>query len=181
MNGLDIMDGMMGDQNAYTKFHYGWLTNSRLVVCEDTVTLSLEAFSKNGDTIILANNWDDALGVYQEYYVIVYYTSDGLNAGENGYFTREGLLVYHVNASLYGEVYGDETYYFTYNNNTHPSDQNGSENNLIEYVKSAGDTYTYVEGDTMPVTYDDAGNALIHNFVVDSITDDMATITFTKN
>lgn len=181
LNSADVMDGMFGDHNAFTKFNYGWLTDSRLVVCEGSITLTLEAFAKNGDTVIIANNWDDTLGAYQEYYIIVYYTAEGLNAGEDyGYFQRDGIIVYHVNASLYREVYDGETYYDVYFNNTDPSDEYGTTENLIELVLSAEGTYTYVEGDTMADTYDDAGNLLAYNFVVDSIDGDTATVTFTK-
>ena len=179
--GMDVMDGMFGDHNAFTKINYGWITTSRLVVTSGSVTLSLEAFAKNGDTIIIANNWDEGLGAYQEYYIIVYYTDDGLNTGDDaGYFLREGIVVYHVNASLYREVYEGEVYYDIYNNNTDPSDEYGTVNNLIEYVTSASGNYTYVVGDTMPDVYDDAGNRLAYNFVVDSIDGDIATITVTR-
>ena len=183
LDGADIMDGMVGDHNAYTKFNYGWLTSSKLVNTESNVTLTLEAFHKNGDTIILANNWDDNLGAYQEYYVLVYYKSVGLNDEALGahYFARDGLVVYHVNASLYSEDYDGTTYYDVYNNNTDASDEYGTYDNLIEYVKSANDTFTYIAGDTLPANLkDDNGNTLAYNFVVDSITDDTITITFTK-
>ena len=179
----DVMDGMLGDHNAYTKFNYGWLTTSRLVNTESSVTLTLEAFYKNGDTIIIANNWDDDLGAYQEYYIIAYYKSVELNdeALNAHYFARDGVVVYHVNASLYAEVYDGETYYDVYNNNTDASDEYGTYDNLIEYVKSANDTFTYIEGDTLPKNVtDDNGNTLAYNFVVDSIDGDVVTITFTK-
>ena len=181
MGGCDIMDTMMGDHNAFTKFNFGWLTSSRLVVAEDSVTLTLEEFGKNGDTIIIANNWDDTLGAYQEYYILAYYTNSGLNDGDYGYFDRDGIVVYHVNASLCADDSYDELYYDIYNNNTDASDSYGTEDNLIEYVKSANDTYTYIEGDTMSSTKDDNGNVLQYNFVVDSFADGVATITFTKN
>ena len=185
MEGADIMDGMVGDHNAFTKFNYGWLTSSRLVVAESSVTLELEAFHENGDTILIANNWDDALGAYQEYYILAYYTNEGLNGeinGEqNGYFSRDGVVVYHVNASLYAETQDGETYYDIYNNNTDASDEYGTADNLIEYVKSAEDTFTYVAGDTLPQNLtDDNGNALKYTFVVDSLENGVATITFTK-
>jgi hypothetical protein len=67
-----------------------------------------------------------------------------------------------------------------YNNNTHSSDQYGTSNNLIEYVKSSNDTFTFIAGDTMGAVTDDSGNALVYNFIVDSIDGDTATITFTK-
>ena len=178
MSDCDIMDSMLGDHNAYTKFNLGWITTSRLVVADSTITLTLEAFAKNGDTIIIANNWDDKLGAYQEYYVLVYYTNTDLNANGGGYFQRDGIVVYHVNASLYKETYDGETYYDVYNNNTDPSDSYGTYDNLIEFVKSAADTFTYVEGDTLPTVYDDAGNKLIYTFTVDALTETEATITF---
>ena len=179
MGGLDVMDVMLGDHNAFSKFNLGWITTSRLVVTDSSVTLTLEAFCKGGDTIIIANNWDPTLGAYQEYYVIMYYTNEGLNAGDDaGYFVRDGIVVYHVNSSLCKEVYDGEIYYDVYNNNTDPSSSYGTEDNLIEYVKSAAGNYTYVEGDTLPTVTDDDGNALSYTFVVDSISSDYATITF---
>ena len=181
MDGCDIMDGMNGDHNAFSKFNLGWLTKSRLVTTPSSVTLTLDAFSKAGDSIIIANNWDSTLGAYQEYYIVVYYTSEGLNSGEGGYFSRDGVLVYHVNASLYSEDSDGEIYYDIYNNNTDPSSEYGSKDNLIEFVKSAEGNFTYVEGDSLPTVTDDQGNSLAYSFTVDSIDSDVATITFTKN
>lgn len=179
MMGLDIMDSMTGDHNPYTKFNLGWITSSRLVVTSGSVTLKLDAFCESGDTLIIANNWDESLGAYQEYYVIMYYKNEGLNAGENaGYFLRDGVVVYHVNSSLYREVIDGETYYDVYNNNTDASSEYGTPNNLIELVKSASDTYTYIEGDTLPGVTDDNGEPLGINFVVDSILGGYATLTF---
>lgn len=177
MSGCDIMDSMCGDHNAYSKFNYGWITSSRLVVAEQSVTLTLEKFSKNGDTIIIANNWDPTLGAYQEYYVLAYYTMEELNGGDYGYFSRGGIVVYHVNASLYSEEIDGETYYDVYNNNTDPSDDYGTADNLIEYVLSNEETYTYVEGNSLPSVTDDQGNRLCYSFTVDAIGDDAATIT----
>ena len=179
MSGCDVMDMMLGDHNAYTKFNLGWITESRLVVTDTSVTLTLEDFGKSGDTIIIANNWDDKLGAYQEYYVLAYYTNTGLNSGDAGYFERGGVVVYHVNASLYSEEYDGEIYYDVYNNNTDASSDYGTADNLIEYVKSASDTFTYVAGDTLPSVTDDQGNRLAYTFTVNSIYTDYATVTFT--
>ena len=179
LNNLDIMDAMTGDHNPYTKFNFGWITSSKLIVTNGTITVNLNAFAKNGDTIIIANNWDESLGAYQEYYVIMYYTMTGLNAGEGGYFAREGVVVYHVNSSLFVEEYEGETYYDVYNTNT-SSGEYGTKDNLIEFVKSSNDTYTYIEGDTPSAITDDSGKTLCYTFVIDAITEEYATITFTK-
>ncbi len=180
MGGFDVMDAMMGDHNAFTKFNLGWVTTSRLVTTDTSVTLSLEDFSKNGDSIIIANDWDSTLGAYQEYYVLAYYKSVGLNSGMGGYFERDGVVVYHVNATLSSEVYDGETYYDIQNNNTDSSSEYGSVDNLIEYVLSADGTYTYVVGDRLPTVTDDNGNKLQYTFTVDALSSDAATITFTK-
>jgi len=181
MNGYDIMDSaVFGDHNAYTKINYGWITESRLVVTDGSITLTLEDFSKSGDTIIIATNWDEKLGAYQEYYVLVYYKNTGLNAGDGaGYFEKEGIVVYHVNASLYKEELDGEVYYDVYNTNTDPSGDYGTENNLIEFVKTAEGEYVYVAGDTLSEVTDDLGNKLGYTFTVVSLTEDTATVTFT--
>ena len=181
MDGLDVMDSaVLGDHNAYTKINYGWITESRLVVTDESITLTLEDFSKSGDTIIIATNWDEKLGAYQEYYVLVYYTNTGLNAGEDaGYFDEEGIVVYHVNASLYKEELDGEVYYDVYNTNTDASGEYGTENNLIEFVKTGDGEYVYVEGDTLPEVTDDLGNKLGYTFVVVSLDENSATVTFT--
>ena len=180
MGGYDVMDSMAGDHNPYSKFNYGWITTSRLVVTNSSITLTLDAFAKNGDTILLANHWDPTLGAYQEYYIIMYYTATGLNDGDGGYFTRDGILVYHINSSIFVDQDYGETYYDVYNNNTSPSDEYGTEDNLVEFVLTSNGHYTYVAGDSLPIVTDDSGNTLGYTFTVDSLTADSATITFTK-
>ena len=180
--GCDIMDAMTGDHNPFTKFNYGWLTNSRLVVAEESVTLTLEDFSKNGDTIIIANNWDEELGAYQEYYVLMYYRQVALNAGDFGYFVNEGVVMYHVNASLYKDDSEGEVYYDIYNTNTDASSDYGTEDNLIEFVKSPNDSIVYtLEMSSSNNILDDQGNKISYTFTIDALNENEATITFTKN
>ncbi len=179
MGGYDVMDYMTGDHNAYTKFNLGWVTSSRLVTTDTSVTLTVDDFSKAGDTVIIANNWDETLGAYQEYFILVYYRSVGLNSGEGGYFEEDGIVVYHVNAVLTSETYDGETYYDVKNNNTDPSDEYGSEDNLIEYVTHGG-AYVYGVGDSLPTTEYDNGSKLQYTFTVDGLTEDSATVTVSK-
>ena len=174
---IDIMGGVKLDQNAFSKFNLGWLTSSRLVVAEESITLTLEDYTKNGDTIIIANNWDDSLGAYQEYYILVYYTNKGLNAGDGSlYFPEDGIIVYHVNAALY--IPEEGTTYDVYSTNTDVIHAEGTENNLIEFILSANGGIIYGVGDMMPDVTDDYGDALIYNFTVDELTEEYATITF---
>ena len=180
LGGYDVMDAMSGDHNPFTKINYGWITKSRLIVADGSVTVTIEDFSQNGDTVIIASNWDPKLGAYQEYYVLMYYTNKGLNSGEYGYFDRDGIVVYKVNASLYVNEQDGEIYYDIYNSNTSPSDTDyGTEENLIELVKSAKGGYTFAKGDKSSTLKDSTGSS-IGSFVVDSLGETNATITFTR-
>ena len=182
MDGYDVMDMMIGDHNAYTKFNYGWLTKSRLITAEESVTISLKSFTETGETLIIANNWSDKLGAYQEYFIIVYYRNTGLNGGEYGYFEEEGIVVYHVNATLVSERINGKDCYDVANNNTDPSDEYGTENNLIELVQSVNGSYVYGEYESLSANEKlDNGEKISYVFTVNSITEEKATITFRKN
>lgn len=181
LNKLDMMDSTVGDHNPYSKFNLGWITSSRLVT-GDNVTVTLQAYEDSGDTIIIANDWDESLGVYQEYYVLMYYTNDKLNE-KGGYFDDEGIVMYHVNASLQQKTYYGETYYDVYNNNTtyiSPSAY-GTKNNLVEYVKYSSNQYVFKQGVTSSSSITNSyGEKIPYTFKVDSLSDSKATLTFTK-
>ena len=181
LDGRDIMDISIGDHNPFSKINLGWLTTSRLVVASNSVTLTLKEFTSTGDTIIIANNWDPTLGAYQEYYILMYYRHIGLN--ENGlYFEDEGVVMYHVNSSLYKGEYEGEIYYDIYNSNTDETEEYGTYDNLIELCKSSSNDYVCVVGSSSSSSLvDDLGNTISYTFTVDSLNSEFATITFTKN
>ena len=179
MSGYDIMDTTLGDHNPYTKFNLGWLTSSRLIVTDTSVTVTLEDFGKSGDSLIIANNFNEKLGVYQEYFVLAYYKNTGLNSGEAGYFDEEGIVVYHVNASLFGKNQDGRIVYDVYNNNTSASTKYGTVNNLIEFVTDDDGSFVFGVGDTLPSVSTDSGEALKYSFEVISLTSSAATVKFT--
>lgn len=171
MDGRDVMDSGIGDHNPFTKFHLGWDTQTDLVVGKNTMTVTLSQYCSWGQTLVIANNWDEALGAYQEYYILLYYMSKGLNPSDGGYFDSDGVVVYHVNASLYPIVEDGVTYYDIYNNNTSPDTKYGSPDNLIELVKSPDGDYIFGEGESLNEIYDDNGERLRYSFTVLDIVD----------
>ena len=180
--GKDIMDSYVGDHNPYTKFSYGWIDSSRLVTTSGSITLTLEDFSKNGDTIIVANNFDPALGVYQEYYVIMYYKPTGLNNSNKQYFDKDGIVIYHVNASLYYEEHENETLYQL--NHDNDSGEYGK-NYLVELVGiNIGilkvPYFIFTEGMVIGGMIDDSSEILDYIITVDSLGSEEATLTFKK-
>ena len=100
------------------------------------------------------------------------------------YFEEDGIVVYHVNASLYKEVYEGETFYDVYYNNTDVSEENGygTEENLIELVNNTTYGYTYGVGESLSSSVKtDAGEKIAYTFTVEALTADSATVIFRKN
>ena len=182
LHGNDIMDSSLGDHNPYTKISLGWITSSRLVTTDSTVTLTLEDFSKNGDTIIIGNNFDPTLGAFQEYFILTYYKGTGLNNSTSKCFDRDGVVIYHVNASLYYEMRGEDIWYALDNDN----DSGGSHKNfLLELVGiNLGiveiNRFVFTEGSVLATITDDSGSLLPYIITIDSISEEKATITFKK-
>lgn len=182
LGSYDVMDNSTADHSPFTKFVFGWLTTSKLIVADDSITLDLKAFEETGDTILIANNFDETLGMFQEYYIVTYYNNTKLNANPYGNFDSKGVVVYHINASLIKETYeGYGDYYAIYNTNTDSSDDYGTIDNLIEYVKN-GNNYVFGVNDTLSNNIkDDQGNTISYSFTINSMDDNKVNITFNKN
>lgn len=177
LEGYDIMDSMTADHSPFTKMHYGWIDSTRLITTNSSVTVDLKAFESTGDTIIIANNFDNKKGLYQEYWLITYYNSTGLNKYPYGLFD-EGVVVYHINA----EIDDSTGYEYFINSNTDASDEEyGSVDNLIEFVKN-GNEFIYTVGDKLSSYIKDDNNVKVpYTFKVDSMSQEKVTLTFTKN
>lgn len=95
--GGDLMDGTIGDHNAFSKALLGW-NHGVVVAPNQSITVSLEPFCKNGDYIILANEFDFEKGLLQEYFMLEYYTPDELNQYDQ-IFSIAGIRILHVVAN----------------------------------------------------------------------------------
>ena len=98
IGGGDMMDYNVGDHNAYSKMMLGWIDP---LVVTGTSTITLSSFGKTGESVFIFKDYNNTF--FDEYFVIDYYTPDGLNdfgKGENGLFDTNGIRIYHVNATL---------------------------------------------------------------------------------
>ena len=100
-----------------------------------------------------------------------------MNTRGGGYFSESGVLVYHVNSSLFWDVEDGEIFYDVYNNNNSPDSQTGTVNNLIELVTVKDGDYVFNTGDTLPSVITDEGRELAFTFTVDSVRSDYVTLT----
>lgn len=101
LGGGDMMDYNVGDHNPFTKLLLGWV--NPYVVGSDC-TLEFDSFGSVGDCAIV---FKDKESPFSEFFIIDYYTPDGLNAmeaGSSGLFDSAGVRVYHVDADLASSV-----------------------------------------------------------------------------
>ncbi len=99
VGGGDMMDYNVGDHNAFSKAILGWVTP--LIMGEDSATITLKSFGSSGDCLIIPKNWNGTY--FDEYYIVDFYTPDGLNekeAGSSGLFSTKGIRIYHIDSTL---------------------------------------------------------------------------------
>ncbi|MDY4675966.1 MAG: hypothetical protein SO373_02345 [Candidatus Borkfalkiaceae bacterium] len=130
IGGGDMMDANVGDHNAFTKLLLGWVDP---YVVTGNCSLTLSSFGASGDCVMICKNKADP---FSEYYIIDYYTPDGLNAMEKGYsglFSVAGVRVYHVAATMKSDssqIYGIWEIYENNNSDT--------TNKLLSLVEADG-------------------------------------------
>ncbi len=98
LGGGDMMDYNVGDHNAFSKAILGWI--QPLIMGEDSATITLKSFGSSGDALIIPKNWNGTY--FDEYYIVDFYTPDGLNeveAGYSGLFSSSGIRIYHIDAT----------------------------------------------------------------------------------
>lgn len=148
---IDMMDCSIGDETSFSKMFLNW---TRPIYVNDNCTISLRSFTETGDLILLANTWNST--VFDEYYLIEFYTPTGLNTydvsvGNN--LARlpnlPGIKIYHVDARLAylsnaktvlgycsdGQYDpGTNNVGFAHDNNTYPDENEFQKNYLYQLV-----------------------------------------------
>jgi len=109
LGGLDMMDMNVGDHNAFSKMSLGWIDPR---ILNDEGKLTLKPFENSGDCLVIPSGYFNN-SAFGEYYIIQYYTPNGLNKldSTSRYSTRDllysqnGLLIYHIDARLGKSIY----------------------------------------------------------------------------
>lgn len=99
IGGGDMMDYNVGDHNAFSKVILGWTTP--MIMNNQSATVTLKSFGETGDCLIIPKKWNGSY--FDEYYIIDFYTPNGLNsieAGYSGLFSTSGIRIYHIDATL---------------------------------------------------------------------------------
>ena len=161
--GVMMMDMNRTDHDAFTKMSYGWVEP---YVVTGSTEITIKASQVNGDTIILADNWNGT--AFDEYIALELYTPAGLNGVDAASvdYNKAGVRMLHVDARLakatdYNEstdayvnpayVKDDEKidqesyYYFVPARNSAAEDMapaKGKGYDLISLISAKGNTFT---------------------------------------
>lgn len=119
LGGADMMDYNIGDHNPFSKLSTGWVNNPILVNLKDEeeTTITIDAFSTNGDCIMICDEYDENKGIFQDYFLLsLIDCEDELNINQYPY-TVDGVRLYRIHGELdsfYEE--GEQFTYYKYDN-----------------------------------------------------------------
>lgn len=103
MGGLDMMDGMIGDHNAFTKLLLGWVSPLPItpnMISPNGTNVSITPTTYNNDAIVIFPT--DKVNYYGKYYVIEYIKPEKLwdfSTAKNT-FSDGALRIIEVNATV---------------------------------------------------------------------------------
>ena len=99
---IDMMDCSVGDHTALSKM---WLNWARPYWVKDSCEITIKALVDSGDLILINDSWNGT--VFDEYYVLEFYSPTGLNYYDTNIGNSEaklptlpGVKIYHVDARL---------------------------------------------------------------------------------
>ena len=91
----DMMDANIGDHCPISKLLLDWVDP---YVATTSGQITLSSFTTSGDCIIVADH--SLNSIYDTYYMIEFYTNDGLNANDEPIYNGKGIRITLVHAEL---------------------------------------------------------------------------------
>lgn len=130
--GFSMQDANVGGHDPFSSFALGW---GKAYIPTTSITINLQSFVKTGEMIILSPSWNSYNSPFDEYLIIEYFTSEGLNALDTTYpymkssrksyptgTKNSGIRLWHVDARLLYTRTGE----WSQNNvTTNPKEPNG--------------------------------------------------------
>lgn len=133
---IDMMDCSIGDETAFSKMFLNWVKPYHVL---NSTEITIKPLVDSGDLILISNRWNKS--VFDEYYLLEFYTPTGLNNYDTRVGNSEaklpalpGIKLYHVDARLGYFAVRDQ--FVGYCDVTGP-------NSLIDTVDLAHDNCTY--------------------------------------
>ena len=89
--GFSMQDNNVGGHDPFSVFSLGW---GKAYVPTTSMNIDLKPFTSSGEMIILSPNWNSFNSPFDEYLILEYYTSDGLNYFDSTYPYMQGVKTY---------------------------------------------------------------------------------------
>ncbi len=175
----DLMDhDTKGDHNSFTKSLLNWASSPYLITTNTNVTINLKPLISSGEYIILANDFDEQKGLYQEYFILEYYANKQANKIDE-LFSINGIRMLHIKADI------NKNGRFKYNNSTSMyklisqiTSSTGS-TYLSDTAKASDDTL-FIKDEELKEAYYYNNSLLKYSFKVNELNDEYASITISK-
>lgn len=191
IGGAAMMDYNVGDQDSFSKAIMGW-SNPKVISESGTYNIKPSVDSNESLLIPLRNASDPLFG---EYLLIDYFTPTSLNAiqaGHNGLFSLPGVRIYHIDARIDPSVgtpenNASDAYYtiFSFNNSDTEykliSLIEKDRNNSISKTGLASNSDLFFAKDSLNGVYNHDNTKIDLSVIIDSITNEEASITITLN
>ncbi len=108
----DMMDGNIGDHNSASKLLLGWIDPIVISGSKGSIDIELDSFTTSGQVILISSHNIDS--IYDEYFLIEFYTNEGLNENDQPVYSTNGSEIYgvrilHVDASICYDKDGEVT------------------------------------------------------------------------
>lgn len=106
---FSMQDHNVGGHDPFSVYALGW---GKAYIPTETVSINLKPFSTSGEMILLTPSWNENNSPFDEYLLLEYYTTDGLNTFDTTYSYMStsknypegskipGIRLWHVDARL---------------------------------------------------------------------------------
>ena len=107
--GFSMQDHNVGGHDPFSVFALGW---GKAYIPTSTIDINLKPFTTSGEMILLTPSWNENNSPFDEYLLLEYYTTDGLNTFDTTYWYMSskkkypegsktaGIRLWHVDARL---------------------------------------------------------------------------------
>lgn len=205
LGGADMMDSNYGDHNPFSKLSLGWIDSVQLVTLKELEqsTINLKPYDTSGQVIMICDNYQESLGLFQDYFLIIYYNNESILNKNQTTYNKDGIRVYRIHGKLTTFGSGNDAYKnFMYDNSytefnlidsiianarTKKVSTNNGLYSKLTYNKQCASKYDLFYKDFTCDTlcyydYKNSLNNLYSNyyFYVNDIIDEYATLTFNR-
>ena len=107
---FSMQDHNVGGHDPFSVYALGW---GKAYIPNESITINLKPFTSSGEMILLTPNWNGYNSPFDEYFLLEYYTADGLNTFDTTYrymadsrkrypegSKASGIRLWHVDARL---------------------------------------------------------------------------------